>query len=91
MCPPAHPLLYRDLKGVVVTVDELGHLTCSYLGTDPSVFTAPPPSTSRELNYTEMEREIKELQKDIRLAEKGMYSGIYNVVCACTWLYMYFL
>ena len=64
-------------------MDELGHLTCSYLGTDPSVFTAPPASTSRELNYAEMEREIKELQKDIRQAEKG-YINVHTCTC-----YMY--
>ena len=72
---------YRDLEGVVVSVDELGHLSCSYLGTDPSVFTAPPPSTARELNYTEMEREIRELHKEIRIAEKG------NDPSTCVYLY----
>ena len=73
-------LSYRDLKGIVVTLDELGHLACSYLGTDPSVFTAPPPSTSRELNHTEMEKEIKELQRDIRMAEK---EGVQLSSCVC--------
>lgn len=24
------------LKGVIITLDELGHLQCSYLGTDPT-------------------------------------------------------
>ena len=63
--------LCRDLQGVLVTVDELGHLTCCYLGTDPSPFTAPPPSASRDLDFSQMEREVRELQKDIRTAEKG--------------------
>lgn len=71
----------RDLQGVVVSVDELGHLTCSYLGTDPSVFTAPPPSTAREINYSEIEREIIELQKEIRIAEKG---NSQHSSCMCT-------
>ena len=40
----------RDLKGVVVSLDEYGHLYCSYLGTDPSLFVAPPVD-AREVNY----------------------------------------
>jgi Bardet-Biedl syndrome 9 protein len=62
---------FQDLQGVLVTVDELGHLTCCYLGTDPSPFTAPPPSASRDLDFSQMEREVRELQKDIKTAEKG--------------------
>ena len=54
-----------------MAVDELGHLVCCYLGTDPSTFSPPPLSSTRELNYTEMEREIRELQKEIKMAEKG--------------------
>ena len=34
-------LFCRDLEGVIVTIDEYGHLYCSYLGTDPSLFVAP--------------------------------------------------
>ena len=41
---------YRELSGVIVSLDELGHLVCNYLGTDPSVFSAFS-SASRELNY----------------------------------------
>ena len=65
------PSYCRDLQGVVVAVDELGHLVCCYLGTDPSTFTPPSLSSTRELNYSEMEREIRELQKEIKMAEKG--------------------
>ncbi len=36
--------------GVIVSLDELGHLTCSYLGTDPTLFSSSA-TTSRELNY----------------------------------------
>nr|KAF6417884.1 Bardet-Biedl syndrome 9 [Rousettus aegyptiacus] len=31
----------HDLKGVIVTLSDDGHLQCSYLGTDPSLFQAP--------------------------------------------------
>lgn len=59
----------RDLKGVIVTLSDDGHLQCSYLGTDPSLFQAPKVD-SREINYEEMNAEMKELQKIIREATK---------------------
>ncbi|KAM6157162.1 LOW QUALITY PROTEIN: protein PTHB1 [Erethizon dorsatum] len=55
----------HDLKGVIVTLSDDGHLQCSYLGTDPSLFQAPKVE-SRELNYEELDVELKELQKVIR-------------------------
>ncbi|NWU89725.1 PTHB1 protein, partial [Upupa epops] len=59
----------QDLKGVIVTLSDDGHLQCSYLGTDPSIFQAPKVE-SREINYEEFEAEMKELQKNIREATK---------------------
>ncbi|RMC05347.1 hypothetical protein DUI87_18536 [Hirundo rustica rustica] len=61
--------ILRDLKGVIVTLSDDGHLQCSYLGTDPSLFQAPKVD-SREINYEEMNAEMKELQKIIREATK---------------------
>ncbi|XP_048195445.1 protein PTHB1 isoform X4 [Perognathus longimembris pacificus] len=55
----------HDLKGLVVTLSDEGHLQCSYLGTDPSLFQAPVIE-SRELNYDELDVELKELQKIIK-------------------------
>uniref|UniRef100_A0A8C5K108 Bardet-Biedl syndrome 9 n=1 Tax=Jaculus jaculus TaxID=51337 RepID=A0A8C5K108_JACJA len=55
----------HDLKGVIVTLSDDGRLQCSYLGTDPSLFQAPKVE-SRELNYDELDVEMKELQKIIR-------------------------
>lgn len=55
----------HDLKGVIVTLSDDGHLQCSYLGTDPSLFQAPKVE-SRELNYEELDVELKELQKIIK-------------------------
>lgn len=60
----------RDLKGVVVTLSEDGHLQCSYLGTDPSLFQAPKVE-SRELNYDALDAELKELQKIIKDVNKS--------------------
>ncbi|NWW92924.1 PTHB1 protein, partial [Rhynochetos jubatus] len=59
----------QDLKGVIVTLSDNGHLQCSYLGTDPSLFQAPRVD-SREINYEELDAEIKELQKIIKQATK---------------------
>ncbi|XP_072454967.1 protein PTHB1 isoform X2 [Notamacropus eugenii] len=55
----------QGLKGVIVTLSDSGHLQCSYLGTDPSLFQAPKVD-SREINYEELDVEMKELQKIIR-------------------------
>uniref|UniRef100_A0A2K5YIC3 Bardet-Biedl syndrome 9 n=1 Tax=Mandrillus leucophaeus TaxID=9568 RepID=A0A2K5YIC3_MANLE len=60
----------HDLKGVIVTLSDDGHLQCSYLGTDPSLFQAPNVE-SRELNYDELDVEMKELQKIIKDVNKS--------------------
>ncbi|EHH17387.1 hypothetical protein EGK_13786 [Macaca mulatta] len=60
----------HDLKGVIVTLSDDGHLQCSYLGTDPSLFQAPNVE-SRELNYDELDVELKELQKIIKDINKS--------------------
>ncbi|XP_076976209.1 protein PTHB1 isoform X3 [Tamandua tetradactyla] len=59
----------HNLKGVLVTLSDDGHLQCSYLGTDPSLFQAPKVE-SRELNYDELDIELKELQKIIKDVNK---------------------
>nr|XP_021150097.1 protein PTHB1 isoform X1 [Columba livia] len=59
----------QGLKGVIVTLSDDGHLQCSYLGTDPSVFQAPRVD-SREINYEEFDAEMKKLQKSIKEATK---------------------
>ncbi|XP_043835168.1 protein PTHB1 isoform X1 [Dromiciops gliroides] len=60
----------QGLKGVIVTLSDDGHLQCSYLGTDPSLFQAPKVD-SREINYEELDVEMKELQKIIRDVNKS--------------------
>ena len=49
-CVRAAVVECRGLKGVVVALDELGHVTCSYMGTDPSHLTPPTPQ-AREMDY----------------------------------------
>lgn len=63
-------MLFRELKGLVVTLSSEGHLQCSYMGTDPSFFIAPKVD-SREVNYDEVEAEMKALQKVIREATRN--------------------
>uniref|UniRef100_A0A672MEK3 Bardet-Biedl syndrome 9 n=1 Tax=Sinocyclocheilus grahami TaxID=75366 RepID=A0A672MEK3_SINGR len=60
---------FPELKGLVVTLSSDGHLQCSYMGTDPSFFTAPKVD-AREVNYDEVDTEMKMLQKVIREATK---------------------
>ena len=42
--------IFRELQGVIVTLDETGYLHCAYLGTDPSMMVTPAPE-SRDINY----------------------------------------
>lgn len=69
--------VFRDLKGLVVTLSSDGHLQCFYMGTDPSFFTAPKVD-AREVNYDEVDTEMKMLQKVIREATKtqGMTKNV---------------
>ncbi|TSN21177.1 Protein PTHB1 [Bagarius yarrelli] len=60
---------FLELRGLVVTLSPEGHLQCSYMGTDPSFFTAPKVD-SREVNYDEVDAEMKALQKVIREATR---------------------
>nr|XP_015212539.1 PREDICTED: protein PTHB1 isoform X2 [Lepisosteus oculatus] len=60
---------FQDLKGVVVTLSSEGQLQCSYLGTDPALYQAPKVE-AREINYEEMDSEMKELQKIIKETSK---------------------
>ncbi|XP_073781881.1 protein PTHB1 isoform X4 [Danio rerio] len=60
---------FLELKGLVVTLSSDGHLQCSYMGTDPSFFTAPKVD-AREVNYDEIDAEMKMLQRVIREATK---------------------
>ncbi|XP_064199426.1 protein PTHB1 isoform X1 [Anguilla rostrata] len=60
---------FQDLRGVVVMLSGDGHLQCSYMGTDPSFFMAPKVE-AREVNYEEVDAELKTLHKVIREAAR---------------------
>ncbi|XP_073406056.1 protein PTHB1 isoform X1 [Dendrobates tinctorius] len=60
---------FQDMKGIIVTLSDSGHLQCSYFGTDPYLFQAPKVE-SRDINYEELDTEMKELQRIIKEATK---------------------
>eukprot|EP00118_Oscarella_pearsei_P013887 m.115130 g.115130 ORF g.115130 m.115130 type:complete len:899 (+) comp37533_c0_seq3:53-2749(+) len=68
---------FQNLNGVIVTLDNQGLLNCCYLGTDPSLFIAPPVN-AREINYEEGDQEMKELQKVIKESQQSMISDSYE-------------
>lgn len=70
---------------MIVTLSDDGHLQCSYLGTDPSLFQAPNVE-SRELNYDELDVEMKELQKvikDINKSQGILFAAFYYFSIHC--------
>lgn len=70
--------LFRELKGVIVSLSDNGKVECSYLGTDPALFVAPP-TEAREINYGEMDHEMSRLQKVIKeKSNKSSKSCLYS-------------
>eukprot|EP01137_Pigoraptor_chileana_P002843 Opistho-2@42251 len=56
---------FCGIAGFIVSLDDTGHLTCLFLGTDPSTATVPLPEL-REPNYAAIESELGRLQTIIR-------------------------
>lgn len=54
---------------MIVTLSDIGHLHCAYLGTDPSLFQAPKVE-AREINYEEYDAEMNKFQQIIKEATK---------------------
>ena len=50
---------------MIVSLDEGGKISISYLGTDPALSAAATPE-SREINYDEQDQEMAKLQQIIR-------------------------
>ena len=61
--------------GLLVFLSEEGEVTVSYLGSDPTLFTAPPPD-SREVNYDETDRELSKLSALIKQSQKDGTSSV---------------
>ncbi|KAM9723086.1 protein PTHB1 [Menidia menidia] len=60
---------FPELKGAVVSLSSDGHLLCSYMGTDPSFFSTPKVD-AREVDYEQVDAEMKKLQRYIREATR---------------------
>lgn len=56
---------FKNVKGVLVFLSEEGRLECSYLGTEPNLFVAPP-LIERELDLEKVEDELSNLNKMIK-------------------------
>ncbi|XP_044755143.1 protein PTHB1 [Coccinella septempunctata] len=54
-----------NLKGCLVLLSDDGRLECSYLGTEPSLFVAPPLNY-QELDFEKAEEELATLNKVIK-------------------------
>ena len=55
----------RVREGMVVSLTEEGGLSVTFLGTQPTIFSAPPPD-SREVNYEETDAELARLSAIIK-------------------------
>ncbi|XP_018007608.1 protein PTHB1 isoform X2 [Hyalella azteca] len=63
----------KGIKGGVALVTGSGRLQVVYLGTDPSLFTAPPIET-REINFDETDKELANLHRIIKASSKDSSS-----------------
>lgn len=55
----------NGLAGAVVTLSETGFLQVGFLGSEPQPFKVPPLNLS-ELNYENVQKELAELEKEIK-------------------------
>ena len=65
---------FGGLRGLLVVLDDAGHLRCCYLGTDPATSVVVGAPEARDLNYERMDQELLALQKTINEHEVG--SGV---------------
>ncbi|XP_063884729.1 protein PTHB1-like isoform X2 [Scylla paramamosain] len=60
---------FPGITGALVMLGEAGQVQVTYLGTDPSLFVAPPTET-REINYDHTDKELVRLHKIIKASTK---------------------
>ncbi|KAF2356403.1 PTHB1 N-terminal domain [Trinorchestia longiramus] len=63
----------QGIQGGVVLVTGSGRLQVVYMGTDPSLFTAPPIE-AREINFDETDKELSKLHRIIKASSKDASS-----------------
>lgn len=57
--------VFQGINGLVVSLTQEGHLQCSYLGSDPDLFT-PPLVEARDIRYEDIDKEITDLNRRIK-------------------------
>ena len=62
-------LVFQGIRGGIVLLSDSGRLQIVFLGTDPSLFTAPPIET-REIDYEQTDKELTQLHKVIKASTK---------------------
>lgn len=55
----------QQIQGAIVVLSEEGRLECNYLGTDPSLFVAPPLQM-KPLDLEKVEEELNTLNKTLK-------------------------
>lgn len=75
------------MQGLIVCLSESGELQCCYLGTEPSVFVAPPLDNILK-SYDEMQQKLVNVQNEIdsftqtnrKKAVKYLYFVYYTMI-----------
>lgn len=73
----------ETLSGLVVSLNDTGYVSVTYLGTDPSNSVVNSPVEAKELNYDDMDKELRQLQNSIREATSASRTGIRVGVAYC--------
>lgn len=63
-------IFLKNIKGAIVSLSEEGRLNCSYLGTQPSVFVAPPLN-----DEIDIENAITDLEKYNEIVRENHLEG----------------
>ena len=71
----------KQLPGAIIVLGEHGNMYVGYLGSEPSVFKVPQLNL-QELNYEKVQKELEELEKDIKVA--GDYTGGFCASYMCS-------
>lgn len=68
-------IFLQTIKGAIVFLTEDGKLTCSYLGTEPSLFVTPPLH-NREIDFEDANKELAQLSA---LAKSSYTNGKFTI------------
>lgn len=73
-----------NVKGVIVTLSEDGTTQCSYLGTEPSLFVAPPLN-NQDIDFEKANSELADLNRIVRSAyQESRYLNANYIAILCS-------